>query len=296
MIIATGLALVAHGGNDQLCAVYDARSATYNAVGSCGVGVVTLEQAKGSCGLTVSGDDVGLPRSGSVRADAPLSEGRWYLGRIKSGGEEGRCWPTVPEPGEDRLEVTCYEGHYTSARAVCSVNLVPVGACDLGACAPVRCEAGFHAELGEDGCCPVCVVDPLPPTAPNPCADVNCSECPEGTLPVYQPGECCSTCRTLDPEACAVGQEHYDAWKPGFLEPHVACEQDDDCIYSSVSDWCRYTCPLPINKFRIGEAFTGLRSESEELCRTCPLPELSCPAFDPNTSVACVEGRCEFVP
>jgi hypothetical protein len=295
-IIVTGLALVAHGGNEQLCAVYDARSETYNAVGSCGVGVVKLEQPAGSCGLQLTGDDLGLPRSGNVDADVPLSEGRWRLVERTGEGERFICSPKEPEPGANRLEVECYEGHYTSPRPVCSLTLVPADSCDLDACSRVQCEPGFHPELGEDDCCPVCVADPPPPVSQDPCADVSCAECPNGTVAVTQPGECCRTCRAIDLEACAVGREQYDAWKADFLEPHLACEQDDDCTYASVGDWCRYTCPLAINKYQMGAAFAGLNDEAEELCSTCPLPEISCPEFDPSTAVACVEGRCEFHP
>lgn len=293
--ILTALALVGHGGNEQLCGLYDGHEATFNVVGSCGVGVVKLTQNAGSCSIKVAGDDAGIPRSGRVDSDASLYEGRWGLGGTDSAGKRVVCNPT-PIEGTTSLHLRCTNGGSTP-QEVCSATLTEVNdECDVRACQKLTCEPGSHPEIAGAGCCPsVCVEDPPPPTPPNPCADVACAPCAPNTKARYVEGQCCYECVPLDQGSCATGRAEYEARWPAIEEELRACSTDDDCMYASLADDCRYTCPLPVNKYEIGPLVNQLYEDAAAYCASCPPPDSSCPPFTPR-AVSCVAGRCEFAP
>jgi hypothetical protein len=147
--------------------------------------------------------------------------------------------------------------------------------CDPQSCATPACPPGARLELAKDSCCPVCVPTkkgpplPLGPTAPRAASSAEPSA------------------------ACATGQALY-LERFTELEPELrACEVDSDCIYASFGDACRASCPLPVNKVKLGPVVSSLRAEAEARCDDCDAPAFDCTHRD-STAVACVRGRCEL--
>jgi hypothetical protein len=169
-------------------------------------------------------------------------------------------------------------------------------ACDPKACVPPRCAPGFHPELAPGACCAACRPDPLvsPPSRPDACAHQRCEPCPVGTREKPAPGEFCPTCVAIDRDACATGLAHYEARWSALESELRSCSADDDCMSASFTDACRATCPLPLNKQRLGSVASQLQEEAAVHCEQCQPPSFQCPELSPSTKVVCVKGRCEY--
>jgi hypothetical protein len=167
------------------------------------------------------------------------------------------------------------------------------GPCDPSACPKLSCPAGVRTEVGPDGCCPKCAKFEHPKAAERPCTNERCASCPAGTREETIPGLCCPRCVTDDDEACTKGRARYRA-RYAELEGELRrCSVDEDCAYVSFGDACRATCPLPLNKQKLGTVVARLRDEADSSCGSCAAPAFDCVHRD-SASVACVNRRCEL--
>ena len=165
--------------------------------------------------------------------------------------------------------------------------------CDPNRCPPTRCTAGFHSELGPDGCCLRCVESPRHEGRADPCAHERCSACPEGTQPQEAEGQCCPRCVSTDPEACERGRARYDLRRAELEAELRGCVESNDCMVASFADACQANCSMPLNKLRLGTVVANLREEAAVYCDKCAPESFACPDFDPRPPT-CVRGRCEF--
>ena len=172
---------------------------------------------------------------------------------------------------------------------------VATPACASSTCPPLRCQPGFHAEIVAKACCPSCTPDPQRLAAPDRCAGEPCATCPSGSRAETVEGQCCPSCVHANEDACAQGRARYEA-RRSVLEGELrACTADDDCMVASFDDACRASCPLPLNKRRLGTVIANLREEASLYCELCAPERFDCPNLDPSGS-RCVRGRCEFAP
>jgi hypothetical protein len=149
LLAATSLSLLGHGGDVPTCFAHAPASRTFNLVGTCGPpGVITV--TTDPCGVTLTGDDVGLPTSGNL--GATLDVGFQLYGEINSDWKlecgAAPAFPTdagAPAPGEYGILCRRRPGPtnpYPLADDVdwCRADLLPVTpTCDIHACAPATC-------------------------------------------------------------------------------------------------------------------------------------------------------------
>jgi hypothetical protein len=296
-VAATGLALVAHGGGSTpICALNDAESVDFDVVGTCGpAGRVNVSMKDGSCGLNITGDDVGVPTHGDDN------------GGIRSGG-----WRTEGKvAAHDDTLLTCSAYHvypvdsgryemdcYAEGARFCRSYFIEVSrGCDVEACVVPDCGDGFTLELSADACCPHCVectgcVGPEPPPEPT-CDETQCpTSCEDGFELTETGDDCCLTCTpVIDLEACEAGRtEHardFEAARADFLP----CSVDGECTVIQVSDPCAVYCGLLVSGSSFGRPFSALTQSAAELCLHCPPPEGQCSSEPPPTA-RCVEGTC----
>lgn len=164
-----------------------------------------------------------------------------------------------------------------------------------GSCKELDCEPGFEAERAAGECCPQCVPKPKSKAsvAQNPCQDAVCTECAGGTRAQRTEGECCPKCIPLDDKSCEEGRRAYQALRSGLESDLRGCTSNEECTFASFTDSCQTTCPLPLNKHRLGEVVAELRRVATERCSSCAEAKFECPHL-PSKEVACVSGRCEF--
>lgn len=198
LLAGTSLALLGHGGDVPTCFAHQPATRTFNVVGTCGPpGVITV--ATDPCGVTLTGDDVGLPTSGNL--GATLDVGFQLYGEINTDWklecDAGPAFATdagAPAPGEYGILCRRRPGPTNPNPLAddvdwCRADLLPVTpTCDLHACAPVTCATDEHTAFGPSAassCCPTCVAngpsDPVPTILPPPCQRETCPQsCPPG--------------------------------------------------------------------------------------------------------------------
>lgn len=278
----TAMALIGHGGGscEDICSLRDAESVSFHVVGTCGpAGRVTLTTTAGECGLEISGDDVGVPRSGDVgsirsggwrTADAQLSCSTF---RIDSSDDQRFHMRCVAQ-GEERCEAFFIDTQQQ---------------CDVGACVVNTCEAGFKLDLAAGECCPRCV---------------ECSGCvpprPEPDAAQPEPDAAIE----VMPAVCAAGRAEYQMFYAQVIAGRDRCTTDGECEVTAVHNECASHCGLVVNEDVFdGAACDGgdcidvedaLDDYADDACAYCDTP-LPC-ALDVLATARCVEGICERVP
>jgi hypothetical protein len=302
VLAGTSLALLGHGGDVPTCFAHQPASRTFNVVGTCGPpGVITV--ATDPCGVTLTGDDVGLPPSGNL--GGTLDDGFQLYGEIDSDwklecdagpvrGDAGaavagaysigcrrRPGPTNPMPLADDVDW-------------CRAELRPVTpTCDIHACAPVTCTTDEHTAFAASGCCPACVVngpnDPIPVPPPPSCHPETCPSCAAGQE-MARDGSCCGTCQT-PPQTCLDGRAQWSSEVAARLASVQACAVDADCALENVASRCEITCPEAIAGDQIPALTAWAGARADELCASCVTDP---PACSTNQSVrpACRNGAC----
>jgi len=171
--------------------------------------------------------------------------------------------------------------------------------CDPAKCIEPKCGPAQQARARAGECCPTCQVAPhsstpsAPPTL-DACAHQRCEPCPDGTREQSTEGQCCPSCLPIDTDACSAGTARYEARWAELESELRSCSAADDCIAASFTDACRATCPLPLNKQRLGSVVSRLQEEASVHCEACPAPAFRCPEA-PSSKVGCVKGRCEYL-
>lgn len=304
-LMATAASLIAHGGDIPTCVLEDAESITANVTGDCGPpGVITISHAKGECAVRVSGDEVGLPRSGS--SNHGFDQGFELQGTTAQGNERLNCSIGLKAAAERDgvYEVGCYtssSARSQTPRKVCEAELTPVTrTCDLSQCTALTCPAGQVPRSAVGTCCPVCVDPPKPvdpPVVDSPCAKVTCpTACPDGQELVWGDDECCPACTEQSP-ACFEQREQFAPTRAAELDAARACSVDSDCTFTQLWTRCNPGCPAPIASRAIWATHESLRALAEQACSECLPAQSSCtPAELMPGRPVCVGGECVAVP
>jgi hypothetical protein len=295
-IIGTGLALVAHGGSERLCALSNAESVDFDVVGTCGPsGHVTVSTKDGQCGLDVTGDDVGVPTHGDAGS---IRSGGWHTeGAVASRGGETLSCATyhVDTTDDNRFVMSCYG----DGKKQCESYFIDVSEnCDVDACTVTECRDGFMMELPPGECCPRCVEcstcvyesepDPEPTCDPTQCPQ----SCEDGFELTDVGDDCCLSCTpVIDLEACEAGRAEYQREFDAQLSTFLPCSSDAECMVIQASDACAVHCDLLVGGASFGQPFAMLSESAAELCLACPAPESNCSPIPPPTA-QCVEGTC----
>lgn len=304
LLIATAGSLIAHGGDIPTCALNDAESITVNVVGDCGVpGVITISHGDGQCAVRVSGDDVGLPRTGDSNHGFDQS---FTLNGEGENGERIECSVHPKTDAKGSFTVGCYGRtgvkNSQTPRELCKAELTPVTkTCDLAKCAALECPEGQVARSAVGSCCPVCVEAPKPvepPVVVSPCAKAVCpTSCPDGQELAWQSADvCCPQCTEQSP-ACFEQRDAFALVQLAELQAARVCVQDRDCTFTQVSTRCGTGCPEPIASAAISPSQSRLQALADLACGECVPSQASCTAAEymPGRP-ACVDGACVGVP
>jgi hypothetical protein len=275
----------------------DAESITVNVTGDCGKpGVMTFSREDSVCGVKVSGDETGLPRSGNT-GDAIR-----YGFDLYADGADGsklKCDAVPDAEAEGSFKVGCYARATSGSSSVkvCEARLTPItDECDLASCRPLECEPGQEPRSAVGECCPVCVTPPKLPEPPkpveSPCAKVECQDsCPDGEELAWNGDECCPQCLTQS-TACLEQREAFEPRSSELLDSATSCVRDEDCTLVRVWTQCDPGCLVPISTSDINRVQETLRTEAEQACAACLPAEWSCAPESYLQRAACVEGRC----
>ncbi len=285
ILACTALSLVAHGGNERICAWNDSNSEEFDVVGQCGeAGTIVLSEPGGTCDLTLRGDDVGLPREGKSDRGGNLE------GEVGWTDEELSCSISTHGRDSERREVRCYgeEGQ------VCRSYFIPVvEECDVVSCEIPTCQEGETLDLEDDECCPTCVPcpscvpsTPEPSCDPSACEPLDCEEHFE-----ISEGSCCARCVPSVVESlCEEGREaHRLDWEE-TKDEWLSCSSDEDCNLIDTGTQCGRQCGFLFSGSALGDSYIEVMSLSNERCQHCPPVTDACP--DLIGEPRCVEGMC----
>lgn len=313
-LAATGLCLLGHGfnGSAPSCDSREGQAATYNVTGTCGpAGVITVKQPGQSCQLDVTGDDVGLPNSGSNQW-VDTSDGFWLSGSPTSdwyvhcsADPAGRTDAGATVPGQMILSCRAHASLSGSQpqdpvnQDWCRGDLVPVTeTCDLRACPKPSCTRGQHAILSQPSCCAVCVddtpADVVPPPMPEACHPEKCSTtCPAGEETNIDGGVCCGWCQPV-PQTCLDGRALWRSEVATRWKTVRACNVDEDCTLTVAAGACGNTCLDAIAVAQIASFSAWAASRSPELCPTCfgHAAPPDC-ADEQIRGAVCIGGTCQ---
>jgi hypothetical protein len=311
LLAGTSLALLGHGGDVPTCFAHQPAARTFNVVGTCGApGVITV--ATDPCGVTLTGDDVGLPTSGNL--GATLDVGFQLYGEINTDWKlECDAAPAhatdagAPAPGEYTILCRRRPGPtnpFPLADDVdwCRADLLPVTpTCDLHACAPSTCAAGEHtvfasAASAGSACCPTCVAngpdDPIPTVLPPPCQREACPQsCPAGQELMSPVNTCCGSCLT-PPQSCLDGRAQWSSELAAQWASLRACTADADCAIATVGSRCAGSCPDAIRNDQIAALNQWASARGDELCATCVTDAPGCTTNQPSLRAVCTNGSC----
>jgi hypothetical protein len=299
-LVATAGSLIAHGGDIPTCGLEGAESITVNVVGDCGApGVITISHGDGQCALRVSGDEVGLPRSGDSNHGLDSS---FQLTGEAANGEPLSC-PVSPDYDEKgSYLVSCYVGTRSDTRKVCDAEFTQVSkTCDVAKCAALECPEGQVARSALGACCPSCVEAPKPvdpPVVDSPCAKAVCAtSCPNGQELAWQSADACCPLCTEQSLACFEQRDAFAPVQVAELAEARACSQDQDCTFAQIWTRCGAGCPEPIAVAAISASQTRLQALADQACEECVPSQPSCTSgeFMPGRP-ACVAGACVGVP
>lgn len=262
-----GLPCCDNGCDQSNCVVVcgEAESASFHVVGECGPsGQVTVQKARGSCDVTLSGDAVGVATTGSVGGSVTSS---WTT----SAGLQ-TCSATRGPGERPWLIVRCRQ-----AGTTCTSFFLPTDAsCDAGTCAAEVCPSGQVQTLGAHACCPVCAS-----------ADAGTPERDSG-------GD--------EATACDDGRALYSDYFAQTAVLWSGCEIDDDCTVVDIENECAVHCDVALNEQRYeGDSCdagpcvdleAAVDDYAHDRCSTCTEPTTAC---DGSLEARCIGGTCMAV-
>lgn len=286
ILALTSLSLVAHGGNERICGLNGDSADEFDVVGLCGeAGTVVLSEPGGTCRLTLSGDDVGLPRDGkNENLEGPV------------GWTDAELSCSISSHGSDskRREVRCY----ADSQQVCRSYFIPASEdCDVGSCEVPACAEGEILDLLDGECCPTCepcpscvptepTVDPEPTCDLTACEPLDCEENFE-----ISEGTCCDRCVPSVVESlCEEGRAAHRLDWEATQDEWLSCSTDEDCHVIDTGTLCGRECGFLFSGRALGESYTEVMTLSNERCQHCPADTDACPEL--SGQPRCVEGVC----
>jgi hypothetical protein len=317
VLAATSVCLIGHGvGQVPPCYDHSGETRSYNVVGTCGpAGVVTVSWSRSNfCALELTGDNVGLPSSGTV--EDRLDSGFYLTGAINSDWDQ-YCTispPSVTDAGPPpagvsaagTLAAACRRHPsasnpyvYTTDPPWCQATLEPVTTgCNLKTCPAVACSSQEHTAFATSGCCPVCVAngpnDAVPTTPPVVCHPETCPQgCPAGQEMFTSDNACCGTCQAPSQE-CLDGRAQWQSEVTTRWLAARICTIDADCTITAIGSSCETTCIDAIAIDQIATVSLWAGDLGSRLCASCNTQGAGC-ANNPSVRPVCNSGICVMI-
>lgn len=154
-------------------------------------------------------------------------------------------------------------------------------------CLLIGCGDGFVSQPGPEGGCPICVPA---------CDDVACTEadCQPGWHMEMRNDACCPVCVPDDAPTCEEAQMLYQRNRADWLATYEgqSCLHEQDCMFLTEHNRCSTTCGTPLGLDAIASLEPLLSMFAEVTCSSCPAPvPQPCPA---PPALTCVYGNCRY--